>query len=306
MKDWEELLISICYKVCDLYEKDLVWYAQRFSNNAGAQDAGFLDVEAITIYLFGIVKKRRQIKEIHAYAKDHLLEWFPKLPSYQKFNERLNRLSPALCRMSACLMDEVRPPGWLLGCQPHFLEAVVDSMPIILAKGGRADSAKVALEIADKGRCASKNLWYHGVKLHDMGLCHPMHMPLPFYIELSRASESDLTVFKEGMAPKFRDLRVFGDKIYDDRTSAAELAAAQNFEMMPCQKRKKGQARLESDQKYFNTMVSQIRQPVESFFNWLEERTSIQIASKVRSTQGLLKHVFGKLSAALFILINSL
>lgn len=303
MLDWEELLISICYKVCDLYENDLVLYAQRFSNNAWAQDAGFLDVEAITIYLFGVIKKRKQTKEIYDYAKDHLLDWFPKLPSYQKFNERLNYLSPALGRMAACLMDEVRTPEWLLKCQPFFLETLIDSMPVILAKGSRADTAKVALEIADKGRCASKNLWYHGVKLHDLGLCYPMCMPLPVFITMSRASENDDTVFKEQIAPNFSYLRVFGDKIYHDQAAAIELKATRNFEMMPCQKRKKGQQYLASDQKYFNTLVSQIRQPVESFFNWLEERTGIQTASKVRSTQGLLKHIFGKLAAALFVLL---
>lgn len=57
----------------------------------------------------------------------------------------------------------------------------------------------------------------------------------------------------------------------------------------------------------FNTLVSRVRQPIESFFNraadrWLEEKTGIQCAAKVRSTQGLLKHVFGALAAALFTL----
>lgn len=43
------------------------------------------------------------------------------------------------------------------------------------------------------------------------------------------------------------------------------------------------------------------RQPIESFFNWVESKTGIQIASKVRSLNGLLVHVFGKLAAALCI-----
>jgi len=33
-------------------------------------------------------------------------------------------------------------------------------------------------------------------------------------------------------------------------------------------------------------------------FNWLIEKTDIQTASKVRSTKGLLVHVFGKIAAA--------
>jgi hypothetical protein len=42
-------------------------------------------------------------------------------------------------------------------------------------------------------------------------------------------------------------------------------------------------------------------QPVESIFNWIEEKTGIEIASKVRSYQGLLVHVFGRLAAAMFL-----
>jgi hypothetical protein len=37
----------------------------------------------------------------------------------------------------------------------------------------------------------------------------------------------------------------------------------------------------------FSTAVSKIRQPIESFFNWLNEKTTIQRAQKVRSTKGV-------------------
>lgn len=53
----------------------------------------------------------------------------------------------------------------------------------------------------------------------------------------------------------------------------------------------------------FSKTVSKIRQPIESFFNWLIEKTDIQRASKVRSTKGLLVHVFGKMAAAFIGLI---
>ncbi|MHB1104890.1 MAG: hypothetical protein ACYCZ2_00890 [Lutibacter sp.] len=43
--------------------------------------------------------------------------------------------------------------------------------------------------------------------------------------------------------------------------------------------------------------VSAIRQPIESFFNWINEKTQIQNASKVRSFKGLIVHIFGKLPA---------
>ena len=60
---------------------------------------------------------------------------------------------------------------------------------------------------------------------------------------------------------------------------------------------------MHADQKFFNTMISQIRQPIESFFNWLEQKTAIQKASKVRSASGIFKHIFGRLAAALISII---
>jgi hypothetical protein len=50
-------------------------------------------------------------------------------------------------------------------------------------------------------------------------------------------------------------------------------------------------------------MKPKVRQPIEGLFNWLIEKTDFQRASKVRSTKGLLVHVFGKLAAAFIYLI---
>ncbi len=44
--------------------------------------------------------------------------------------------------------------------------------------------------------------------------------------------------------------------------------------------------------------VSKVRQPIEAFFNWLNEKTKIQRSMKVRSAAGLLNHIYGKLSVA--------
>ncbi len=53
----------------------------------------------------------------------------------------------------------------------------------------------------------------------------------------------------------------------------------------------------------FSSAVSKIRQPIEAFFNWLNEKTNIQRVMKVRSTAGLLVHIFGKLAVAFIYLI---
>jgi hypothetical protein len=299
--DWKDLLISLYFYVCTAFDEGLMNHTQRHSNNAGYIASGFTDQEAITIYLFGLLQKQRETKGIYQYAVNHLKDWFPSLPSYAKFNERLNWLNSALAALTQYIADRIILPEYLNGQQ--LVDAVIDSCPIIMAKGSRADRAKVAPEVADKGPCPSKNMWYYGVKLHALGICVPSTLPSPACITLSAASENDNTVFKEQIAPGFCNLRVFGDKIFHDQAGMEELKYKCNIEVMPCNKRKKGQKYLYPDQKLFNTLVSKARQPIESFFNWLEEKTGIQCASKVRSTKGLFKHIFGRLAAALFLMI---
>jgi len=68
------------------------------------------------------------------------------------------------------------------------------------------------------------------------------------------------------------------------------------------QKRKRGQPVPLPGADAYDTSISRLRQPIEGFFNWLHEKTGIQIASKVRSLKGLLLHIFGRLSAALLAL----
>jgi hypothetical protein len=67
---------------------------------------------------------------------------------------------------------------------------------------------------------------------------------------------------------------------------------------MAIEKRKRGQNIYLLTKKLLNTAISTLRQPIESYFNWLIELTSIQDASKVRATKACLTHVYGKIAAA--------
>ena len=71
-------------------------------------------------------------------------------------------------------------------------------------------------------------------------------------------------------------------------------------------KKEKGQKFLDAADQLLSTAISKIRQPIESLNNWIQEKTSIQIASKVRSSNGLLVHVFGRLATAMYILVQKL
>jgi len=80
------------------------------------------------------------------------------------------------------------------------------------------------------------------------------------------------------------------------------LAQEQNLDDPHAGEEEKGQNRLSSADKLLSGAVSRVRQPIESLFNWSDEKTGIQCASKVRSYRGLLVHAFGRLAAAMLLL----
>ncbi len=299
--DWQLFLVELYNEVCESYDYELSYHCQRLSNNYQPK---FSDCEVITCYLFGLIKKRHELTEIHGYIAEHWSSWFPNLPVYKNFVVRLNNLHAVFPVFLNRLQQRFILPNWLIaGLRDGKLEGVTDTMPIIMAQGSRSYHAKVATEFANRGYCATKKLKYHGVKFSFLGIFIPKRLPLPKYSILSPAADSDLTLFKEQIAPTLFNMRVFADKIYNDDALEAYLREEQNVELLPIQKRNRGQMILHADDELFNTMKSQCRQPVESFFNWIHQKTGIQAASKVRSTKGLFSHVWGRLTAAFLILI---
>jgi hypothetical protein len=181
----------------------------------------------------------------------------------------------------------------------------LDSLPIITCSGKR--TGKVASEITDKGYCSTKSLYYFGLKLHALAFKHPNKLPFPEQLLVTPASENDLTVFKNAWEG-IEDRTFYGDKIYYNVDYFNNLTLSKNSIMLTPVKGVKNQSEWEKnfDRAYndlFSKAVSTIRQPIESFFNWLIEKTDFQRASKTRSTAGLLVHVFGKISAAFISLI---
>ena len=126
-------------------------------------------------------------------------------------------------------------------------------------------------------------------------------IPFPEIFRITSADENDLTAARLIFSKVFNRF-IIGDKIYADMNLNEVMKREQNTEMITPIKKKKGQEFLDSADKLFSTAVSKIRQPMESFFQWLNEKTGIQNASKVRSTKGLFVHIFGRISVALFLL----
>ncbi|MGR9037314.1 MAG: transposase [Gammaproteobacteria bacterium] len=286
--NWQDQLITIYLYVCKYYQNDLWSYSQRMTNYA---DLSFSDEEVITLYLFGIIDKKRELKQIYAYGDRHLRTWFPKLPSYVAFVQRVNRVADVFAPLIERIQNESSE-------RQHGGVWLTDSFPVALAKQGHRFSACVAKELADAGYCSTKKLYYYGVRVHVVARRQAGTLPSPDYIGLTGASSHDGKVFEQ-IRPVLKDNDLYADKAYQ-RADAQTVEAVQGLTVLTPIKKEKGQSYLEPSDQWLSTAVSRIRQPIESLFGWLEEKTGIECASKVRSYNGLMVHVFGRLAAALF------
>ena len=184
---------------------------------------------------------------------------------------------------------------------PIRSEKVIDTLPIIVANNKRSSTAKVAKELCSKGFCSSKNMYYYGVKLNTLGIVRPVKLPLPEKNWIVGAHENDLTAARPIFSGTY-NCKIYADKIYADADLNQTMIHQQNSIIITPIKKGKGQKIEDAADNIFSTLVSKVRQPIESLFNWLNEKTQIQTANKVRSSKGLLVHIWGKFAAALLLL----
>lgn len=285
-------LIALYYYVCECYDGELRWHCQRFSNNSSQE---ITDEELLTIYLYCLMyEDKRKLTQVHDYAKRYLSSWFPKLPAYATFVTRLNRMASVFPYLAADLLQKVDRQGVVEDI------SVLDSFPIMLCSAKR--QGRVAREFVDKGYCATKGIHYWGVKLHAMNFHRPGKLPLPECLHVTPGSENDLTAIRQEME-SLCGRAVFADKAYLDK-NLQRIMHGQESQLLTPIKLVKGECEAVRQFKkaaddLFSTAVSRVRQPIESFFNWLNELYGLQNASKVRSNQGLIVHIFGKVAAAL-------
>jgi hypothetical protein len=286
----ETQLIELFLLICDFYDNQPVLKHQRLSNFKPS----FTDQELLTMYLFGHLQGLTSQRRIYNYFAAHWREWFPALPSYQAFNRRLHQLTPAF---ELLIEDNLRAAGKRENLAAA--DRLIDSLPVMLAIGTRANRARVARQLADVGFCATKQIHYCGVNLHVLAARRRSKLPLPERLFLSPASQHDLAALRE-FNPQLRDCGLFGDKAYADTDTKATLQKRGIYLVTPYKRKRKDEE--EAVPVLFNRFVSSMRQPIESLFGWLIQRTDLQNASRVRSTQGLLIHCYGKLAVACLLL----
>ena len=132
MKKLIKLYCAICHHSQDsrIAEK-----MQHRSNNKSAQ---FTDVELMTAYLWGAQQGLLTRKGIYNFIRTYHLGDFPKLPSYQAFCRRLNRLAEAFAALAEVLFEQK-----LARAEPTH-GYVLDSCPVMVSVGSRSNAAKTA------------------------------------------------------------------------------------------------------------------------------------------------------------------
>ena len=243
--------------------------------------------------MWGILNQKFEVKACYEFICDYYGEWFPDLPSYQAYNNRICYLADAFKALASILICN-------LGLDPSHGDFVNDSLPIVVASGKRSGRAKTASELCNKGYCASKDMWYYGIKLHIFAQCNYKSIPTPAMMTISKASEHDLPIAKQ-MLVDVSNIRVFGDSAFIDAKWQVRMLRENNVEILTPIKLSKGHKQLPYWDKLYSSAISSIKQAIESLNNWIIQKTNIQRASKVRSAAGLTAFVFARIACACFV-----
>jgi hypothetical protein len=254
----------------------------------------------LTIYFYcRRLEDKHKKSAIHDYACRYMASWFPELPNYPNFNSRLNNLDSAILSLLPLLLERIDREGIVKGINQQI--TLVDSFPVILCSGNRSD--KVTPELSYKSFCSTKNLFYYGVKMHTVAQKVQKSIPLMNFVSITPASENDLAVIRPILS-KLEGKAIFADKAYADVGLNQRLMKEQNTYIYTPVKLIKGQSQAQrqfnrAGDGLFSTAVSRVRQPIESLFNWINEKTGLQNAAKIRATKGLMVHIFGALATVL-------
>lgn len=287
----EITLPAIFEAVCQCHDSRFEEKLQRLSNNNCPK---FSDKEIISIYLWGKAQQLPTRKAIYRLVKQTMLDKFPALPSYQAFCRRLNWLAPAFQALAEIWREQYAAKTE----DSHTY--LLDSCPIILAKGRRSKHGKVARDLCSQCYNSARQEWYYGVKLHVLGSRRVGKLPVPCSMNVTTATLCDLWSAKQIMLDNqpIHDGVLYADRAYIDADWSQTLQQNYNIQLLTPKKKRKDEVFISRDA--YSSFVSGKRQPIESFFHWMNVVTGIQNASHIRSSSGLLFHIFSSLALALF------
>ena len=131
----------------------------------------------------------------------------------------------------------------------------------------------------------------------------PKTTPYPEYALITEASVHDLEAVRE-LFTSFRNRKIYADRAYAD-AQLQSLAKANGTVILTPYKRKRGEKIVDSSDSLASTAISRIRQPIESLLIKLMKKLNYKMLQKVRSLNGILTHIWGKLSAFMLVFSNT-
>jgi hypothetical protein len=280
--DWQLQLISLYCWIDEGFEQR-GWdsLCERFSPNSNPK---FCDAEVLSVYLFARLRGHHTVKHARQFVQDFASNYFPRLPKYSAFVDRLNRLQHVLVQaLQECTV--------FVGAESN-LKCVIDSCPIVMASSKRSGRARVAPKLASPGRCATKSQYYYGVKLHVVGILRAGTIPFPVLVGVSAARLSDLKGL-QACQDALAGQTLYADLAYKCKQTHKHLEGIGGC-LVTGHKKNRWYHSCAGPCTASRT-VSSRRQPIESLFAWLQEKTRFQNASRVRSEAGLLVFVWSAL-----------
>ena len=290
--DTDTLLIWLYSTIDDMNtQTELKLYTERFSNNC---NPFFTDTELFSCAVFTEMLGYHCKKIGYDYIKRHYKTWFPLLPEYEVYSRKLNKFQEAFSYIFKVIVKRF--------FSNDSNEAVIDTAPIVVCKSQHSSKSTMCKPLVTKGYCASKKMFYHGVKIQVMAKLQYKKLPFPFDYEIDSASVHDLNIAKQSLCD-YRNIIFYSDKAYIDDCYQTNLFEENNIKLITPNKKKKGGNELTLFQRAFNSLHSSKRQAIEILFGWIQKKTNIENAGLVRSIDGLLYHINVKMLAALLFLI---
>ena len=292
--DRDVLLVWLYVEISEKCKCDqLSLFVIRLSNN---QSPNFTDAELFTCATFTELLGYPSKKAGYDYLKSHYYSWFPAMPCYEVYSRKLNKFSESIRKLYSLFVRKYHR----LNQKP----ALIDTEPIEVCQPQHSQRAKAAQPFVQKGYCAAKRKYYVGAKLQIIAQARQNKLPFPYEFALASASCHDLDIAKETLPSSyFENIELYGDLAYQDEQFQLELFHEKRIRLITPIKKKKGQTHLFLFQQANNSIHSSIRQPVDTLFGWINKKTGMQDASRVRSVEGLFYHVSIKMLAALILMI---
>jgi hypothetical protein len=231
------------------------------------------DVEVLTIEVFGEWQGHHEEKAIHRYIRQHWLEWFPCLPSYQNFRRQ--------CANLRWVKERIIQHLW-----PASDMHVIDGVPLPLCRFARARRCRRMREDAAYGYCAAQDMTFWGFKGYPL-----MRMDGAIHAFWTMPANEDERGVLDAVIARIRGL-LLGDKGFQLKAyRQEELASHGLYLLVPARKNMQKKMTKATENQFKN-----LRRRVETTIGQLCERYDMN-RIKARSPLAFFSAIFRKILA---------